>query len=491
MKRPTTRLALFSTALLLAVPAIAAQDSEAPAERPTAIEDYGATVQRILRASLSQGRAYTRLAGLCAAAPHRLSGSEGAATAVAWMKAEMEREGLEHVHLEDCTVPHWERGDVEELLFVGDDLQPLAAPPLPILALGGSIATPPAGLHGRVIEVRDFDELHERAAEAKGRIVFFNRPMDPELFDTMAAYGGAVDQRSRGAIEAARVGGIAAVVRSMTTRLDDFPHTGAMRYDDTVTRVPSVAVSTLGAERLSKMIADGEDPQLRLKLACAWHEDAPSHNVVGELVGSEFPDEVLVVGGHLDCWDVGQGAHDDGGGCCQAVEALRLLKSLGLRPRRTIRAVTFMNEENGMRGARAYRAAHVLEMPKHVLALESDAGNFSPRGFTSDANPEARAMLARIVALMEPAGIDSFDPGHGGVDISPMIPDGVINVGLRPDCHRYFDLHHSERDTMAQVSDREINLGAGAMAALLYVVADLPGRLPANPVAPPEAGTGH
>jgi Zn-dependent M28 family amino/carboxypeptidase len=338
-----------------------------------------------------------------------------------------------------------------------------------------------------VIEVRDFEELRARADEARGKIVFFNRPMDASLFNSFAAYGGAVNQRSRGAVEAARVGGVAAVVRSMTTRRDDFPHTGAMRYEDGVERVPSVAVSTNGAELLSELIASGQEPTLTLKLDCRWHADKPSFNVVGELVGSERPDEVVVVGGHLDAWDVGQGAHDDGGGCVQAFEVVRLLKALDLRPRRTIRAVMFMNEENGLRGGRAYHADNEDAMAGHVMALESDRGVFTPRGFTSDANPAALAILQDIVALMEDAGIHVMVPGYGGVDISPMAASGVPLVGFLPDCQRYFDLHHSARDTMEQVSDREINLGAGAMAALCYVVADLPETLPRNTI--PDTAT--
>jgi hypothetical protein len=440
-------------------------------------------VERILRASLSEGEAYDVLARLCEAAPHRLAGSEGAARAVELMRREMERAGFEGVRLEPCKVPHWERGPVEKLVVHAGD----SSIRLPILALGGSVATPEGGLTAGVIEVRSFEELHQRADEAAGKIVFFNRPMDPALFDSFRAYGGSVGQRSRGAIEAAKVGGVAAIVRSMTTRIDDFPHTGAMGYEDGLLRVPAVAVSTRGADHLSAWLAEGRDVSAALELACEWHEEADSFNVVGELRGSELPDEVVVVGGHLDCWDVGQGAHDDGGGCAQAFEVVRLLKALDLRPRRTIRAVMFMNEENGMRGGRGYRADHEHELERHVMAMESDRGVFTPRGFTSDAGSEAMSVLRAIVDLMADAGIHVMDPGYGGVDISPMAADGVPLVGFLPDCQRYFDLHHSERDTMAQVSDREINLGAGAMAALCYVVADLPEALPRNPAADPEA----
>jgi Zn-dependent M28 family amino/carboxypeptidase len=469
MKRRT----LLPVAAALAVAALALPSSA----QNSNVASYAETVQGILAASLSEGEAYERLARLCEAAPHRLAGSKGAEVAVEFMRAEMEAAGFENVRLEPCMVPHWDRGEVERLVVHWGD----AGQRLPILALGGSVATPEDGISAGVIEVRDFEELKRRKDEAAGKVVFFNRPMDPALFNSFAAYGGAVNQRGRGAIEAAKVGAVAVIVRSMTTRKDDFPHTGAMNYQDGVPRIPAVAVSTNGAELLSGLIEVGLEPTVDLKLDCQWFEDKPSFNVVGELRGSELPEEVIVVGGHLDAWDVGQGAHDDGGGCVQSFEVVRLLKALDLRPRRTIRAVMFMNEENGLRGGRAYHADHEDEMERHVMALESDRGVFTPRGFTSDAGPAALAILREIVALMEDAGIHVMQPGYGGVDISPMAASGVPLVGFLPDCQRYFDLHHSARDTMAQVSDREVNLGAGAMAALCYVVADLPEALPANP----------
>ena len=487
MKHPQATLA---TALVLCLP-LAAHDPVFADPAPGAsgrealrspFEDYRADVERILGASLVEGRAYELLSELCEVAPHRLSGSEGAARAVDWVHAKMLELGLENVRKEPCLVPYWERGAPEQLSVSFPLRDTDEAVQLPILALGGSVATPAEGLRAGVIEVRDFEELRRRADEAEGKVVFFNRPMDPAWIDTFRAYGGAVDQRSRGAIEAARVGGVAAVVRSMASYVDDFPHTGAMRYEEGVERVPAVAVSTRGAEQLSRWIADGEDPQLTLELDCRWHEDVESFNVIGELVGHELPDEIVVVGGHLDAWDVGQGAHDDGGGCMQALEVARLLKALDLRPRRTIRVVMFMNEENGMRGGRGYHADHRDEMPNHVMALESDRGVFTPRGFTSDANPMALGILRDAVALMEPARITVMDPGYGGVDISPMAADGVPLVGFLPDCQRYFEVHHSANDTMEQVREREIELGAGAIAALCYVVADMQGRLPRNPV---------
>ena len=439
---------------------------------------YAEDVRRIVAASLADGRAYDRLAELVQVAPHRLSGSAGYDDAVAWAVDVLRADGRENVRLQPVTVPHWERGSVATLQVRVDD-GPSEA--LRIVALGGSVATPAGGITAPVLEVHDFDELERRAAEVPGSIVFFNRPMDASLPDSFAAYGGAVDQRSRGAAETARLGGLAAVVRSMTTRLDDAPHTGALRYAADGPRVPGVAVSTLGAERLSQLIASNDEVRLHLELDSAWHDDAPAANVIGELVGRERPDEILVVGGHLDAWDVGQGAHDDGAGCVQAMEALRLLDSLGLRPRRTLRVVLFANEENGLAGGRAYRDGHADELGRHVLAIESDRGGFTPRGFDTDANPEARAILEAAAALLAEAGADRVVDGRGGADIGPLRDDGVIVVGFRPDPQRYFDLHHSENDTLDQVSPRELNLGAGVIAALLYVVAEREETLPRNP----------
>ncbi|MHC4859425.1 MAG: M20/M25/M40 family metallo-hydrolase, partial [Planctomycetota bacterium] len=356
---------------------------------------------------------------------------------------------------------------------------------LPILALGGSVATPKAGITAEVVEVKSFTELAKRAEEARGRIVLFNRPMDPTEFAPGKAYGKAVDQRVVGAIEAAKAGAVAALVRSMTTRIDDVPHTGGMRYEDGVERIPAAAVSTRGADRIAALLAAGKKVSLHLRLDCRTLEDEPSHNVVGELRGSERPEEILVVGAHLDSWDVGQGAHDDGAGCCQAIEAARLLGALDLRPRRTIRVVLFMNEENGLRGGRAYAADHAKELPRHVLALESDRGGFTPRGFTTNANPAAMKVLGGIGALLAEMGADKMLPGGGGADISPMGKAGVVLVGYLPDTQRYFDYHHTEIDTIDKVSERELELGTAAIASLLYAVADREETLPRNPVKEP------
>jgi carboxypeptidase Q len=444
-------------------------------QTPPNAADPGASVTRILSESLRAGQAHAKLQALCTRAPKRISGSQAAQAAVTWGREAMLADGLENVHLEDCMVPVWQRGKLATLAVS----EPAAARDthLPILALGGSIGTPEKGLEGPLLVVTSFEELAAAGQRAKGAIVLFNRPMDPTRLDPFEAYGGAVDQRSRGAIEAAKAGALAAIVRSMTTRLDDDPHTGAMRYDDKVARVPSAAVSTAGAERLAALARAG-GVRLHLELDCQILPDAPSHNVIGELRGRELPDEIVLVGGHLDSWDVGQGAVDDGSGCVQSIEAARLLKTLGLRPRRTLRVVLFMNEENGLRGGTAYRDAHRAELAQHVLALESDRGGFVPRGFEISGGAPMLAALEPLRLCLVPAGAGNFTSGGGGADTSPLEHEGVPVGELVPDAQRYFDYHHCVRDTLDAVHPRELELGAGCLAALCWYAAERPERLP-------------
>jgi len=434
------------------------------------------TVDRILAESLARGRAHALLGELCEVAPHRLSGSEGAQLAVEWARDRMIALGFENVRLEPCTVPRWERGRPEELRFVG--AEGYRSEGLPVLALGGSVPTPQQGVTAEVIAVDSFEELVERAAEAVGRIVLFNRPMDDTLPNTFQAYGGAVGQRGGGAVAAAKVGAVAALVRSMTTRRDDNPHTGAMRYDPDVTRIPTAAISTNAADHIARLLRAGEVVRMELKLDCRSLAPVESFNVVGEIVGRELPDEVVVIGGHLDAWDVGQGAHDDGAGCIQAMEVLRLVHELDIRPRRTLRCVLFMNEENGLAGGRAYYVEHFAEMDRHVMALESDRGGFTPRGFTAQVSDEALVILRSYVTLFANTGADKVIAGGGGADIGPMRQSAVPLVGYLPDPQRYFDLHHSPADTIDQVNPRELQLGAAAMASLAWLVAEDPTPLP-------------
>lgn len=469
-----------------AAPKLAAEPAPAQAQAPRVdLERFRPDVDRLLAEALARGQSWQLLSGLCTTAPKRLSGSVGAEKAVQWAAQAMRDAGLA-VRLEPVMVPRWERGELESLL----ELDAAGAPrgSFPILALGGSVATAPGGVSAEVISVTSFDELRARAAEARGKIVLLNRPMDPGQHDCFAAYGGAVDQRGRGASEAAKAGARAVLVRSMTMALDDHPHTGAMRYENGVEPIPAAAISTRAADALAARLAAGERVRLNLQLSCRTLPDVLSHNVVGDLVGTN-PDEIIVVGGHLDAWDVGQGAHDDGAGCVHALEAVRLIHALGLPHARTLRVVFFMNEENGARGADAYYKAHEGELARHVLAVESDAGGFTPRGFSTDAPPDGLALLREIASLLENAGAATVKPGHGGVDIGPMARAGVPLVGFRPDDERYFDHHHCERDTLDAVHPRELALGAGAIAGLLHVVANLPEPLPRNPPKPDDAGT--
>lgn len=431
------------------------------------LQPYDSVAFRIFRKALTDNCAYEMLYELTTKIGHRLSGSPQAAQAVEWSKTMMEQLGFDRVWLEPVMVPRWVRGNVEEAsVLASRTRKPI---PLKVTALGGSIGTPPKGITAEVVEVTSFEELRALGEKAKGKIVFFNRPMDRSLLNTFEAYGRAVNQRGRGAIEAALAGGVAALVRSMTTRIDDVPHTGGMGYVDTIPKVPAAAISTKDAELLSKLLATEKSVMVNLKLSAQTLPDVESANVIGELRGTEKPEEVIVVGGHLDSWDKGQGAHDDGAGCVQSIEALRLLKELGLRPKRTIRAVMFMNEENGLRGGLAYAAT---ERPgeKHIAAIESDAGGFAPRGF-GVGDSAAHAQLVKWAPIFAPVGADRITLGGGGADIGPLARKGVPPIGLTVDSHRYFDYHHANNDMIEAVNERELALGAAMMAILAYVIA--------------------
>lgn len=487
MKRSTAVL-FFSLALLHCACAVAsapapgaplpARPPETTAADPAAASDVGPAsgpvyVPELLAEGLAAPAGHALLAELCARAPRRLSGSEGAARAVEWGRETMLRLGFENVRLEPVLVPRWERGEVAELLV----LEPAAhaGERLAILALGGSEATPAGGLEGEVLAVSTFEELHARAAEARGKLVLFRRPMDPAVFEPFEAYGGAVNQRGSGAIEAAGVGALAALVRSMTHARDDEPHTGQMRYAEGVQRVPAAAVSTLACERLEGWLAAGERVRVRLTLACRTLPDVESANVVGEIVGRERPEEIVLIGAHLDAWDVGEGAHDDGAGCAHVLEAGRLLASSKLgRPRRTVRCVLYMNEENGLRGGLAYRDTHARELERHVLAIESDRGGGVPVGYATDASGAAAELLGRLYGGPPCAR-------GGGADISPLAEFGVTLAGFYPDPQRYFDFHHSHNDVLAAVHPRELQLGAISLASMAWLAANHPGDWPRNP----------
>ena len=420
----------------------------------------------IVERALDDNRAIALLADLVAAAPKRLSGSPGNADAVQWGLRTMRELGLQNVRAEPCLVPHWERG-VESAAIVGD------AEPLRVTALGGSIGTPADGIEAEVVEVRSFEQLQQLGDAARGKLVFFNRPMPRALRAVGQAYGEAVPQRGNGAIEAGKVGAVGALVRSVTTAIDALPHTGAMHYDPKVPQVPAAAIATLDAERLHAALQRGP-VRVRLQLGCRVLPDAPGANVVGELVGSTFPERIVVVGGHLDAWDLGQGAHDDGAGCVHALEAVRLLQACGIRPRCTIRVVLFANEENGLRGARAYADAHRDELRQHIAALESDSGGFAPSGILTSLRDDAAAAMRAALAPLQDHGAGTFLPGAGacGADIGPLHDAGVPCFGLFVGSQRYFDHHHAANDTLEAVDDRELALGAAVVAFTLSVLAD-------------------
>ncbi|MCB0833073.1 MAG: M20/M25/M40 family metallo-hydrolase [Bacteroidetes bacterium] len=458
------RINAFILLTMLAIAACAPKSSSNKGFR----KPYDSLTAVLVTEGLRDGQAFAMLENLTKNVGTRLSGSEGASKGVEWAQANMERLGFDTTWLEPVMVPHWVRSNTERAQITRH--QSGKRPALKITALGGTIGTPDGGIEAEVVEVHSFEELQSMGDRAKGKIVFFNRPMDPTKFYPGEAYGGAVNQRTSGASEAARAGGLAALVRSMTMRLDDNPHTGAMRYNDSLPKVPTAAVSTIGANLLSEMLKQDPHMKVKLELGCQILPDVESFNVIGEYRGTALPNDVVLIGGHLDSWDIGEGAHDDGAGVVHCLEAVRLLKNQNLRPKRTIRVVLFMNEENGLKGAKAY-AAVSRPGTKHVAAIETDAGGFSPRSFSSDADSIAFPKLKKLEWVLVPMDMNVVK-GHSGADISQLIAHGVPTIGLRPDYHRYFDHHHSAMDVLENVHPRELELGAVAMAAFAYALAE-------------------
>ncbi len=426
------------------------------------------TIKQLFDKALTEGKSYQWLEYLSTKVGSRLSGSPGAAAGVEWSRHEMEN-FADSVWLQPVMVPHWVRGQKEIGRVVNS--KKMGTVDMNVCALGGSVGTSPSGVSANIVEVKSFDELKQLGDKnIKGKIVFFNRPMDPTKISTFAAYGGAVDQRGSGASEAAKYGAIGVVVRSMGSNLEDYPHTGGLRYAPNVPQIPAVAIATRHAETLSKMLKVDASLQFYFETHCVTLDDAPSFNVIGEIKGSEYSDEIIVVSGHLDSWDLAQGAHDDGAGCVQAMDVLYLYKILGIKPKRTIRAVMFMNEENGLRGGIEYAKQAELKKEKHIAAIESDRGGFTPRGFTMSANDVAKNKIKSWKPLLEVYGLTDFNQEGGGADIGPLAPQGVPLIGYLPDSQRYFDYHHTPQDTFDKVSKRELELGSASMAALVYLI---------------------
>jgi hypothetical protein len=430
---------------------------------------HEANIKSIFDRELSAGQSYEWLEHLATKIGGRLSGSPAAEQAVQWSAATM-KSFADSVWLQPVMVPHWVRGKKETARILKSGKQ--EAVDLSVCALGGSVGTGPKGIRANVVEVKNFDELAKLGKEkVQGKIVFFNRPFDPTLLNTFSAYGRAVNQRAAGPSEAAKLGAACVIVRSMGSGLENYPHTGSLRYAPNIPQIPAIAVSTNHAELLSKALTENKDLEVQVKMECKTLPDVPSSNVIGELKGSEFPDEIIVVGGHLDSWDLGQGAHDDGAGCVQAMEVLRLFKAMGYKPKRTIRAVMFMNEENGLRGGLEYAQQAALKKEKHLAAMESDRGGFTPRGFTM--SDTARAAILRFKPFLEPYGLTDFSQSGGGADIGPLASQGVALIEYLPDSQRYFSYHHTPEDTFDKVNKRELELGAASMAALIYLIDQL------------------
>ena len=435
----------------------------------TATED-SIMIKKFYNTSLLNGKSYAWLDHLSNQIGARLSGSLNAEKAVEWGAEELKTLGLDKVWLQSVMVPKWTRG-VAEYAYIETD--PGNTTNVPICALGGSIATPIGGLKAEVVEVQGIEELRKLGtAGIEGKIVFYNRPMQADLINTFAAYGGCVDQRYSGAKEAANFGAVGVIVRSMNLRKDDLPHTGAMSYGELkdMDKIPAAAISTNGADLLSSMLQLNPKIKFYMNMNCRTWKDVESHNVIGEIKGSEFPNEYIVVGGHLDSWDMGDGSHDDGAGIVQSMEVLRLFKETGYKPKRTIRVVLFMNEENGLRGGRKYAEEAKRKGEKHVFALESDAGGFTPRGFSFDCDAENFARIEGWKSLFEPYLIHQFSKGGSGADISPLKNDDIVLAGLRPDSQRYFDHHHAANDTFDAINKRELELGAATMTSLVYLM---------------------
>jgi len=417
---------------------------------------------------LKDGKSFEWLRDLTQNIGGRLSGSPEAAKAVVWGEKLMNTIGLDSVWLQPVMVPHWVRGEKEIAMYSANGIQKN----VPICALGFSIATPKTGVLAEVIEVKSLEEAKALGKKMKGKIVFFNRSFDNTLINTFSAYGGCVDQRVQGAAICGAFGAKGVIIRSMTNSVDDFPHTGTMTYNDLPKKqyIPAAAISSKAANILSADLKKNPTLKFYFKQDCKTLQDAPSFNVVGEIRGIETPENIFVVGGHLDSWDLGEGAHDDGTGIVQSLEVAYLFKKNNIRPKNTIRIVFFMNEENGTRGAKKYAELAKLNKENHIGGLESDAGGHTPRGFSIQANASNTKLLQSWKKLLSPYGLHDIKAGGSGSDIAPLKGEDVTLVGYRPDSQRYFDYHHTSRDTFDKVNKRELELGSASMASIVYLM---------------------
>jgi len=447
-------LLIFSTSLIR----VEAQDEDA------------LMIRKIHEEALVNGKAYSWLSTLCTQHGGRIAGSDAYVGAANFGRQTLASLPGVQAYLQDCEASYWKRGSKEEVRMMKSDGSMVK---LRALSLGNSVGTGGKEIKAEVVEVKSLDEVETLGEKGiKGKIVFFNRPMDAAQIRTFSAYGGAVDQRVYGPSKASEYGAVAALVRSMTTKTDTFPHTGVTVYKDNIVPVPGIAIATADAEMLSEALKTGR-VTVSIKTDCQIMGPRPAPTVVGEWKGTSHANEIILVGGHLDSWDVGQGAHDDGSGCMQSVEVLRILQSVGYTPKRTLRCVLFSNEENGLAGGRTYAAKSSETGEFHLAAIESDAGGFSPRGFSFEADTSKFKLYYKKVSswlpLLESYGL-AFETGGSGADIGPLKPQKGLLIGLRPDSQRYFDFHHTEDDRIENVNQRELSLGAAAMASLVYLI---------------------
>jgi carboxypeptidase Q len=453
--------ARLAFALVLASAAVLAP---AGTTAPGPSSDFRATIERLVGAARETNGAYETIRGLTDTVGPRLAGSSGDARAVAWAQATLVAQGFANVRAEAVTVPHWERGTESGELVLPAPMR------LALCALGGSVATAADGLEADVVEAQSLEGIDALGEKAKGKIVFVWKVMERK--SDGSGYGATVPIRGGAASRAAKVGAVGALIRSVGTSNARFPHTGSLRYDESLPKVPAAALAIPDADQLHRLLASGARVRVRFRLGARTLPDARSANVIGEIPGREKPEEIVLLGGHLDSWDLGTGAVDDGAGLGIVIEAARLIGQLPRRPRRTLRVVAFANEENGLAGGRAYAGAHAAELPRHVAAVESDSGAGRVSGFAWAAGPSAEPYLATVASILKPFGVGDVKKGGGGADIGTLRAAGVPLFSPIQDSSRYFDLHHSADDTFDKIDREELNTGVAAVAALAYALAE-------------------
>ncbi len=424
-------------------------------------------IHNFFKEAFTHGKSYSQLDYLCNKIGNRISGSDNAAKAVEYVYQTLKKDGFDSVWLQPVMVPHWVRGQKEEAYFISNKNKTVVH----ICALGNSVATDKYGVRAKLIEVKNFEQLRKLGKEkVAGKIVFFSRPFPDDVIN--GAYGNTVDQRSQGPVEAAKLGAIGVVVRSMTYAHDNYPHTGATIYKDSVVKIPGCAISTIDAELLSQSLKDNAETEFYFKQNCVMLADVLSYNVVAQINGTEKTNEIILVGGHLDSWDVGTGAHDDGAGTVQSMEALRLFKTTGIKPKRTLRCVLFMNEENGLKGALKYAELAEQNKEKHLAAIETDAGGFMPQEIGIAVSEEKLITLQLWQKLLAPYGIQTINKHGGGADIGPLKKQGTVMIGYYPDGQKYFDYHHTDADTFDKINKRELQFGCVTLAGLMWLISE-------------------